>query len=109
MASEATNGVTGLVLLDSIAVDVLIVCDHLPDMGVEVFVWRALRQNPCQPLRLLVLSDQPPALAEIADGAEDVLVAHFPRSCGPFGHGERERPVIGGAEAIRSRAPVAVG
>ncbi len=59
VASEATNGETGLVLLESIVVDVVIVSDPLPDMDLGDFLRRAQVQNPCQPLRLLVLADQP--------------------------------------------------
>ncbi len=64
VASEATNGTTGLVLLDSIVVDVVVVSDPLPDMGLAEFVQRAQRQNPCQPIRLLVLSDRAACLPE---------------------------------------------
>jgi anaerobic magnesium-protoporphyrin IX monomethyl ester cyclase len=38
VASEATNGETGLVLLDSIVVDVAIVSDPLPDIAVAICI-----------------------------------------------------------------------
>ncbi|MFZ4805193.1 MAG: magnesium-protoporphyrin IX monomethyl ester anaerobic oxidative cyclase [Synechococcus lacustris] len=60
VASEATNGETGLVLLDSIAVDVLILSTPLPDMGVASFLARAREQNPCQPIKLVLVTDEPP-------------------------------------------------
>ena len=78
MASEATNGTTGLVLLDSIVVDVVVVSEPLPDMGLAEFVQRAQRQNPCQPIRLLVLGDDPACLPQ--DTA--LALAHCPRDCG---------------------------
>jgi anaerobic magnesium-protoporphyrin IX monomethyl ester cyclase len=75
VASEATNGTTGLVLLDSIVVDVVVVCNPLPDMDLAEFVQRARRQNPCQPVRLLVLSDAPADLPQDSD----LALAHCPR------------------------------
>ena len=78
VASEATNGTTGLVLLDSIVVDVAVVSEPLPDMGLAEFVQRAQRQNPCQPIRLLVLGDDPACLPQ--DTA--LALAHCPRDCG---------------------------
>jgi anaerobic magnesium-protoporphyrin IX monomethyl ester cyclase len=75
VASEATNGTTGLVLLDSIVVDVVVVSEPLPDMDLAEFVQRAQRQNPCQPIRLLVLSDAPARLPQDTD----LALAHCPR------------------------------
>jgi anaerobic magnesium-protoporphyrin IX monomethyl ester cyclase len=75
VASEATNGTTGLVLLDSIVVDVVVVSDPLPDMSLAEFVQRAQQQNPCQPIRLLVLSDAPADLPQDTD----LALAHCPR------------------------------
>ncbi|MFQ4136108.1 magnesium-protoporphyrin IX monomethyl ester anaerobic oxidative cyclase [Nodosilinea sp. PGN35] len=72
VASEATNGETGLVLLDSIGVDVVVVTAPLPDMAIADFIGRVQAQNPCQPLRLVVLTDTPALL----DG---LGVAHCPR------------------------------
>jgi anaerobic magnesium-protoporphyrin IX monomethyl ester cyclase len=78
VASEATNGTTGLVLLDSIVVDVVVVSEPLPDMDLAEFMQRAQRQNPCQPIRLLVLSDAPARLPQDTD----LALAHCPRDCG---------------------------
>ncbi len=62
VASEATNGETGLVLLDSIGVDVVVVTAPLPDMAIADFIQRVQAQNPCQPLKLVVLTDNPTVL-----------------------------------------------
>ncbi len=72
VASEATNGETGLVLLDSIGVDVVVVTAPLPDMAIADFIERVQAQNSCQPLKLVVLTDTPAVL----DG---LGVAHCPR------------------------------
>ena len=72
VASEATNGETGLVLLDSIGVDVVVVTAPLPDMAIADFIERVQAQNSCQPPRLVVLTDTPMVL----DG---LGVAHCPR------------------------------
>jgi anaerobic magnesium-protoporphyrin IX monomethyl ester cyclase len=40
VASEATNGETGLVLLESIDVDVAVIDAHLPDMSLIEFIKR---------------------------------------------------------------------
>lgn len=58
VASEATNGETGLVLLESIDVDVAVVDAHLPDMDLGTFVrqMRAVQaESFVTPSRLLVL------------------------------------------------------
>lgn len=58
VASEATNGETGLVLLESIDVDVAVVDAHLSDMDLGTFVrqMRAVQaESFVTPSRLLVL------------------------------------------------------
>jgi anaerobic magnesium-protoporphyrin IX monomethyl ester cyclase len=58
VASEATNGETGLVLLESIDVDVAVVDAHLPDMDLGTFVrqMRAVQaESFVTPSKLLVL------------------------------------------------------
>ncbi len=60
VASEATNGTTGLVLLESIDVDVAVVDSSLPDMSLAEFVaqMRSLQAESCVvESRLLVLLD----------------------------------------------------
>lgn len=60
VASEATNGTTGLVLLESIDVDVAIVDARLPDMAIGDFI-RQMREvqaeSAIQPSKLLLLVD----------------------------------------------------
>jgi len=75
IASEATNGETGLVLLDSIGVDVVVVDAHLPDMAIADFWQRIQQQNPCQPLKLVVLTTDPPG----PTGIEGSNIAHCPK------------------------------
>lgn len=72
VASEATNGETGLVLLDSIGVDVVVVTAPLPYMAIADFIQRVQAQNPCQPLKLMVLTDNPTGLKALG-------AAHCPR------------------------------
>lgn len=58
VASEATNGETGLVLLESIDVDVAIVAASLPDMPLTEFIgkMRAVQaESYVQPSKLLIL------------------------------------------------------
>ncbi|ESA38191.1 radical sam protein [Leptolyngbya sp. Heron Island J] len=74
IASEATNGETGLILLDSIVVDVVIVSEPLPDMSLSEFMQRVQQQNSCQSFRLLILTDDPTSLPDI----DSVKVAHSP-------------------------------
>ncbi|WP_017301437.1 magnesium-protoporphyrin IX monomethyl ester anaerobic oxidative cyclase [Nodosilinea nodulosa] len=69
VASEATNGATGLVLLDSIAVDVAVICDPLPDMTLAEFLHQLHHLEGCQHFKLLVLSDRREALPETEAGA----------------------------------------
>jgi anaerobic magnesium-protoporphyrin IX monomethyl ester cyclase len=58
VASEATNGETGLVLLDSIYVDVVVVDATLPDMSITQFIQRVRgMETPFQSYKLLVLAD----------------------------------------------------
>jgi anaerobic magnesium-protoporphyrin IX monomethyl ester cyclase len=58
VASEATNGETGLVLLDSIYVDVVVVDADLPDMSITQFIQRVRgMETPFQSYKLLVLAD----------------------------------------------------
>jgi anaerobic magnesium-protoporphyrin IX monomethyl ester cyclase len=60
VASEATNGETGLVLLESIAVNVVVVSAPLPDMTIAEFVQRMQAQDlSCQPFKILVLTHEP--------------------------------------------------
>ncbi len=59
VASEATNGETGLVLLDSIYVDVIVVDANLPDMTITHFIQRVRgMETPFQSYKLLVLTDE---------------------------------------------------
>jgi anaerobic magnesium-protoporphyrin IX monomethyl ester cyclase len=120
VASEATNGETGLVLLDSIAVDVLIVSDPLPDMGMDAFLQRARQQNPCQPLRVLVLSDDPATVRQTTDAliarrsprsevavlanAIHGLVAHGASTDGAMGPGETDAAAGAGRGAAGAMA-----
>ena len=76
VASEATNGETGLVLLDSIVVDVVIVSDPLPDMSLTEFMQRVHQQNACQSFKLLILTDHPASIPDL----EAVAIAHCPQS-----------------------------
>ncbi|MGB8701637.1 MAG: response regulator, partial [Thermosynechococcaceae cyanobacterium] len=76
VASEATNGETGLVLLESIDVDVAVVDAHLPDMDLGTFV-RQMRTVQAEsfvtPSKLLILvnPDQDLELISlVATGAE---------------------------------------
>jgi anaerobic magnesium-protoporphyrin IX monomethyl ester cyclase len=58
VASEATNGETGLVLLESIYVDVVVVNAQLPDMTITQFIQRVRgMETPFQSYKLLVLTD----------------------------------------------------
>lgn len=60
VASEATNGTTGLVLLESIDVDVAIVDSSLPDMDLAEFVTQVqtVQADSCvTPSKLLILLD----------------------------------------------------
>ncbi len=58
VASEATNGETGLVLLDSIHVDVVVVDADLPDMSITQFIQRVRgMETPFQSYKLLVLTN----------------------------------------------------
>ncbi|MEE3716129.1 response regulator transcription factor [Tumidithrix elongata RA019] len=60
VASEATNGTTGLVLLESIDVDVAIVDAHLPDMSIREFIQQMHDlqiEATVKPSRLLILLD----------------------------------------------------
>jgi len=77
VASEATNGETGLVLLDSIVVDVAVVSDPLPDMPLEEFLHRAKAlQDICHPFKLLILTDKPETIPMV----EGVAIAHCPQT-----------------------------
>jgi anaerobic magnesium-protoporphyrin IX monomethyl ester cyclase len=88
VASEATNGETGLVLLDSIGVDVVVVTAPLPDMAIADFIQRVQAQNPCQPIKLVVLTDNPTGLNALG-------AAHCPR----------QSPMATLAEQIRDYHP----
>ena len=78
VASEATNGETGLVLLDSIVVDVAVISDPLPDMPLAEFLRRAQAlQDICHPFKLMILTDQP----EVLPVVEGMAIAH----CSPNG------------------------
>ena len=72
IASEATNGETGLILLDSIVVDVVIISEPLPDMSLPEFMQRVQQQQSCQSFKLLILTDDLTSLPEI----DSVKVAH---------------------------------
>ena len=76
VASEATNGETGLVLLDSIVVDVVIVSDPLPGMSLTEFMQRVHQQNACQSFKLLILTDHPASIPDL----EAVAIAHCPQN-----------------------------
>jgi anaerobic magnesium-protoporphyrin IX monomethyl ester cyclase len=59
VASEATNGETGLVLLESIYVDVVVVNADLPDMSITQFIQRVRgMETPFQSYKLLVLTGE---------------------------------------------------
>ncbi len=77
IASEATNGETGLVLLDSIGVDVAIICDPLPDMSLATFLDRLHQLEGCQTLKLLVLSDR----ADVVGPQVAIAIGHAPYLC----------------------------
>ncbi|WP_448565158.1 response regulator [Trichothermofontia sp.] len=84
VASEATNGETGLVLLESIDIDVAIVDATLPDMSIVEFVpkMQAVQaESYVQPSKLLVLlapgqEAEGPAL--LAAGAQGVCPKDAP-------------------------------
>lgn len=74
VASEATNGETGLVLLESIDVDVAVVEHALPDMALDVFIERMHElqaESYVQTSHLLVLLEQAEDGAALADLAVD--------------------------------------
>jgi anaerobic magnesium-protoporphyrin IX monomethyl ester cyclase len=88
------------VLLDSILVDVVIVSDPLPDMSLATFIARAQIQNPCQPIRLLLLSDSP---AE-RPPAEGLTLAHCPHTTGMVELAQQVQRLMGqGQLAARER------
>lgn len=77
IASEATNGETGLVLLDSIAVDVVVVDANLPDMSIFQFIRRVRgMETPFQSFKLLVLTDAECDFAAL----DQQQVAYCPRT-----------------------------
>jgi anaerobic magnesium-protoporphyrin IX monomethyl ester cyclase len=84
VASEATNGETGLVLLESIDVDVAVVDAHLPDMDLGTFVrqMRAVQaESNVTPSKLLILVNRDPDVevsAIAAVGAEAYCSKHAP-------------------------------
>lgn len=60
VASEATNGTTGLVLLESIDVDVAVVDATLPDMSIREFIHQMHElqlDSTVKPSKLLILLD----------------------------------------------------
>ena len=66
VASEATNGETGLVLLDSIYADVVVVDADLPDMSITQFIQRVRgMETPFQSYKLLVLANAECDLASL--------------------------------------------
>ncbi len=80
VASEATNGETGLILLDSIIVDVAIVTAQLPDMSLSTFWQRAQAQaGSCHPFKLLVLTEAATPLEVL----EEAGMAHCPADWPP--------------------------
>ncbi|HIK54202.1 MAG TPA: magnesium-protoporphyrin IX monomethyl ester anaerobic oxidative cyclase [Synechococcales cyanobacterium M55_K2018_004] len=84
VASEATNGETGLVLLESIDVDVAVVDATLPDMDLTKFLRSARKVQATSyviPSRILVLVDpdqREVASAAIAAGADAVCLKTAP-------------------------------
>jgi anaerobic magnesium-protoporphyrin IX monomethyl ester cyclase len=80
VASEATNGETGLVLLESIDVNVAVVDATLPDMDVSTFIrkTRTRQADSCvipSKILILVAPEQSSVISEaIAAGAEAVCV-----------------------------------
>jgi anaerobic magnesium-protoporphyrin IX monomethyl ester cyclase len=77
VASEATNGETGLVLLDSIYADVVVVDADLPDMSITQFIQRVRgMETPFQSYKLLVLADAACDMAHL----ERQQVAYCPRT-----------------------------
>ena len=77
VASEATNGETGLVLLDSIYVDVVVVDATLPDMSITQFIQRVRgMETPFQSYKLLVLADAECDFATL----DQQQVAYCPRN-----------------------------
>jgi anaerobic magnesium-protoporphyrin IX monomethyl ester cyclase len=82
VASEATNGETGVVLLESIDVDVAVVNGTLPDMDIAKFIRQSRKvQTTSYAIRsrILVLSDDPACLGEaLAAGADAVCRQSVP-------------------------------
>ena len=82
VASEATNGETGIVLLESIDVDVAVVDANLPDMDIAKFIRQARKVQTTSyviPSRILILSDQDTLLADaLAAGADGICHKHIP-------------------------------
>ncbi|MGP1386961.1 MAG: magnesium-protoporphyrin IX monomethyl ester anaerobic oxidative cyclase [Thainema sp.] len=84
VASEATNAETGLVLLESIDIDVAVVDATLPDMDIAKFIRMARKVQTTSyvtPSRILVLAhpDQQSLLADaIAAGADAVCLKTAP-------------------------------
>lgn len=77
VASEATNGETGLVLLESISVDVVVVDATLPDMSIAQFIQRVRgMETPFQSYKLLVLADAECDMTTL----EQQQVAYYPRN-----------------------------
>ncbi len=83
VASEATNAETGLVLLESIDVDVAVVDATLPDMDLVKFI-RAVRKVQANsyviPSKILVLvtPDKESVLSAVAAGADGFCVKNAP-------------------------------
>lgn len=83
VASEATNGETGLVLLESIDVDVAVVDSTLPDMDLAKFIRsaRKLQANSYViPSKILVLvpPDSESVSSAIAAGADGISLKDIP-------------------------------
>jgi len=74
VASEATNGETGLVLLESIDVDVAVVDASLPDMSLVEFAQKMKEVQAesyvIQSKLLILLNSTDPAAVQVARGAE---------------------------------------
>jgi len=93
VASEATNGETGLVLLESIDVDVALVDVTLPDMALADFIrhMQARQADSCvRPSKLVILL----APGQVATMAEAQAI-------GAHGVCQKEAPIAELAELIR--------
>jgi len=99
VASEATNGETGLVLLDSIYADVVVVDADLPDISITQFIQRVRGlETPFQSYKLLVLAAAECDLAsldrqQVAYCARDISMTDLARAVHQLQAGEKVKAI----------------